>query len=133
METYGLQDAAKLARCHPDTLRKLACAGVVPATKVGRPWLFPAQLFNEWIENRCRSITVPGAPTGTSGLAARLVARLAQRTARKPRSSSESLPTGCGDSADSEIVAPSRGARLQSAGSRTHPGPAAATGKSSAG
>src|SRR5207248_400064 len=48
-----------------------------------------------------------------------IAARLAQPTARKPRSSSESLPTGCGDSAESEIVAPSRGARLQSAGSRT--------------
>src|SRR5437588_3481003 len=131
METYGLREAAKLARCHPDTLRKLARAREVPATKIGREWVFSVQLLNDWIEERCRSITVPGAPTGTSGLAARLAARLAQRTARKPRSSSESLPTGCGDSADSEIVAPSPGARLQSAGSRTHPGPAAATGKSS--
>src|SRR5207248_2505573 len=104
METYGLQDAAKLARCHPDTLRKLARAREVPATKVGREWLFSAQLFHDWINTRCRSIAVTEAPTGGSALVARLAARLAQRTARKPRSSSESLPTGCGDSADSEIV-----------------------------
>jgi excisionase family DNA binding protein len=54
METYGLRDAARLARCHPDTLRKLAHAGIVPATKIGRPWLFPIHLFNQWIENQCR-------------------------------------------------------------------------------
>src|SRR5438105_2628167 len=128
METYGLQDAARLARCHPDTLRKLACAGAVPATKIGRAWIFPAHLFNDWINTRCRSITVTEAPTGGSGLAVKLAARLVQRTARKPRILSEFFPTACGDSADSETVAPSRGARLQSAGSRTHPRPAAATG-----
>src|SRR5689334_12858671 len=110
METYGLAEAAKVARCHPDTLRKLARAREVPATKIGREWVFPVHLLNDWIDARCRSFDVPAAPTGGSALAARLAAQLAQRTDKRPRSLRGCSPTVSGDSAGSETAAPSRGA-----------------------
>src|SRR5438132_14432915 len=58
--TLGLEEAARLARCHPDTLRKLAKARVVPATKIGREWVFHREVFQEWIDGPGRSI-VPHA------------------------------------------------------------------------
>src|SRR5215471_18085966 len=55
MITLGLEEAAKIVRCHPDTLRKLAVAREVPSTKIGREWLFLADQLEEWLRGRCRS------------------------------------------------------------------------------
>lgn len=54
MRTLDLDEAAALAKCHPDHLRKLAVNGQVPATKVGRSWVFVEELFHEWLLARCR-------------------------------------------------------------------------------
>src|SRR5256885_346958 len=114
--TFGLEEAARLARCHPDTLRKLAAAREVPGTKVGREWVFSAQLFQEWLDNRCRSIDVPGARSGGSALGARLAAQLERQTARRPRRSSRSSRRGSGGSNGSRTVVPVPGTKPPSAG-----------------
>lgn len=56
MGTLNLEEAAELTKCHPSTLRRMAAARQVPATKVGRAWIFSARLLLEWIEERCRDI-----------------------------------------------------------------------------
>jgi excisionase family DNA binding protein len=53
MERYTLEQAAEIASCHKDTLRKLAAAGEVPATKIGRRWVFDKKKFDRWIGDRC--------------------------------------------------------------------------------
>lgn len=50
MSTLRLQAAAERCGCHPDTLRKLAHAREVPATKIGRAWVFPISLLDAWLE-----------------------------------------------------------------------------------
>jgi excisionase family DNA binding protein len=78
--TLDVHQAAKIAKCHPDTLRKMAADRLVPATKIGRAWVFPAKQFLQWIELRCpRVVTPPGSLLGGSTLAARLAARRTQR------------------------------------------------------
>lgn len=44
-----VDEAAARAKCHPDTMRKLAAAREVPATKIGRRWVFPEHLLQEWM------------------------------------------------------------------------------------
>ena len=44
------EEAAKLLRIHPKTLRRNARRGEIPATRVGRLWRFRASLLNEWLE-----------------------------------------------------------------------------------
>jgi excisionase family DNA binding protein len=53
--TLDLDQAAGLCKCSTRLLRQLASAGVIPATKVGRKWVFPARLLQEWIEERSRA------------------------------------------------------------------------------
>jgi len=53
MDRYTLQQAADSALCHPDTLRKLAAAREVPATKIGRRWVFDRKQFDRWLRDRC--------------------------------------------------------------------------------
>lgn len=55
MSTLDILQAAYVAKCHPDTLRKMAKAGDVPATKIGRAWVFPEALLHGWIEKRARA------------------------------------------------------------------------------
>jgi excisionase family DNA binding protein len=40
LETIGLEDAARLLRLAPSTLRKRAAAGRLPGAKIGRQWVF---------------------------------------------------------------------------------------------
>jgi len=44
------EEAAKLLRIHPKTLRRNARRGEIPATRVGRLWRFRASVLNEWLE-----------------------------------------------------------------------------------
>lgn len=40
METLDLKGAAAVLHCHPETLKTWARSNVIPATKVGRAWIF---------------------------------------------------------------------------------------------
>jgi hypothetical protein len=40
METFDLEHAAQFLKLHPEELRRRAKAGVVPAAKVGKRWVF---------------------------------------------------------------------------------------------
>jgi excisionase family DNA binding protein len=44
------EEAAKLLRIHPKTLRRSARLGEIPATRIGRLWRFRASVLNEWLE-----------------------------------------------------------------------------------
>jgi excisionase family DNA binding protein len=44
------EEAARLLRIHPKTLRRNARRGEIPATRVGRLWRFRASVLNEWLE-----------------------------------------------------------------------------------
>jgi excisionase family DNA binding protein len=84
--TIGLDGAAQLLRCNPDTVRKLAKAGELPGTKVGRSWVFYTDSLIEWLNARIEAGTASrGDPmrTGVSSLAARLANQRAQRIALK--------------------------------------------------
>lgn len=43
MITIGLAEAAKLLRCSPSTVQQKAAAKEIPATKIGRAWVFVAE------------------------------------------------------------------------------------------
>jgi excisionase family DNA binding protein len=46
MITIGLDEAAKILRCSESTVQQKAAAKEIPATKVGRAWVFiPDDLF----------------------------------------------------------------------------------------
>ena len=44
------EEAAKLLRIHPKTLRNKARCGVIPGVQVGRLWRFRASALNEWLD-----------------------------------------------------------------------------------
>lgn len=77
--TIGLEEAGKLLRCSPDTVRKMAKAGEIPGTKVGRAWVFYTEQLLEWVAARCRAGPPQRSLDGGSALASRLAARLAAR------------------------------------------------------
>lgn len=101
MNTYGLREAATIARVHYQTLRKMAALGQAPATKIGRAWVFPCHLFDSWIENKCLSTSEKDRPTGgakVQSLAERIEKRRAQKIAKMQRNSRSANETDCGDS-----------------------------------
>jgi excisionase family DNA binding protein len=53
--TLDLNQAADVCKCSTGLLRQLASAGAIPATKVGRKWVFPTRLLQEWLEERSRA------------------------------------------------------------------------------
>lgn len=84
--TLDVHEAARLMKCHPDTLRKMAADRQIPATKIGRAWAFSERLLLEWFEARCKT----GNPShgrddlsGRSVLATRLEAQLKQQNSEK--------------------------------------------------
>jgi excisionase family DNA binding protein len=114
MNTYDLIEAAKIARVHKDTLRKMAANGEVPGTKIGRSWIFPTHLFDSWIENKCLSTNEKDRPTGGSvsqSLASRLARRREQITATRQKSLSKESENDSGDSTSSGIARRSAGVR----------------------
>src|SRR5581483_1214208 len=111
-----VHQAAAEAKCHPDTLRKMAKAGEVPACKIGRAWVFAEELFQQWINARCLSTNVRPAESGGSGLAARLASQRARRIASKQQNSSSRSATDSGDIASSETVVRFPGHRQPSDG-----------------
>ena len=80
--TIGLEEAAALLRCHPETARRMAKAGEIPGAKIGRSWVFYRERLLEWIEARCQSGLTKGQTKedpmiGVNPLASRLAAKLA--------------------------------------------------------
>jgi excisionase family DNA binding protein len=52
-------EAAKLLDIHPETLRRMAVRGEVPALKVGRFWKYRASALDSWVSSRlnCPSLS----------------------------------------------------------------------------
>src|SRR5688572_16083486 len=101
MHTYDLNEAAKITKVHKDTLRKMAFKKEVPATKIGRRWVFPAHLLDAWIENKCLSTDEKAPLIGGArfqSLATRLASQRKQKTEIKPKNSSTESASDCGDS-----------------------------------
>jgi excisionase family DNA binding protein len=114
METYDINQAAAIAKVHPETLRKMAVDNKVPSTKIGRRRIFPKHLFDSWIENRCLSTDEKAQPSGGArfqSLATRLANQRKQQAEKTLKSSSTESVTDSGDST-------SLATRLQSAGAR---------------
>jgi excisionase family DNA binding protein len=83
-----LDEAAALTKCHRDTLCTLARERKVPSTKVGRKWVFPRDLLQVWIKERCQSpVRQAGIGTVQQTLAERL------RVSREQRIRDGVLPT----------------------------------------
>jgi hypothetical protein len=120
MSNLDIKEAAARAKCHPDTLRKLAAdlsnPDRPPGVKIGRPWVFPEELFQKWIDNQCLSINVQDHPSGGSALAAKLAVRRAQRIGKRQKSSRKSSRRDYGASASSATVLPFRGMRQPNGG-----------------
>ena len=116
MSTLDIHEAAALAKCHPDTMRKLMKAGEAPGTKVGRAWVVLTEEFEKWLGDKCRSTNASPVESGGSGLAARLARRRAQRIANERRSSNRPNESDSGDDTNSETVVLFRGRRQPSDG-----------------
>ena len=54
MKTLDIDELAVLLKVNPDTVRKMAARGEIPGTKVGKSWVFPEQLIEEWLLTRAR-------------------------------------------------------------------------------
>jgi len=96
-----VEQAAILLGVRPKTIRALAAGGVIPATKVGKPWRFDENLLREWLEVKsrenikiCLSTNVPALSSGRSdskSLGARLDDLLAKQTEPPPRSTKKNF------------------------------------------
>ena len=77
-------ECARRALCSSDHMRKMMLNGEAPGTKVGRRWIVAEELFQQWIDERCRAnLSKAGGIHNKQPLANRLATRLAQRrTAR---------------------------------------------------
>ena len=49
------EEAAELLGIHPETLRRMAVRGEVPALKVGRFWKYRASALDSWVSSRLNS------------------------------------------------------------------------------
>jgi len=48
-EILTLREAAAFLRCHPDTVKRRARAGELPASKIGRAWRFRRAELDAWL------------------------------------------------------------------------------------
>jgi excisionase family DNA binding protein len=64
--TLDLAEAAELCKCSRHRMRKLAGMGAIPATKIGRRWVFPTRLLQEWIDERSRANVTRGPYYGAT-------------------------------------------------------------------
>jgi len=94
LPTIGLTEAAALLRMSEDALMRKARAGIVPADKPGRQWVFVKADLLAWIRERmkaraCRSIAAPTLRTGgaaSNSTTERSASQLAQEIRQKRRS-----------------------------------------------
>jgi len=54
LRTLTLPQAAEFLKLHPQTVRKLALAGEIPAAKPGKCWVFVEQDLASWLRSRYR-------------------------------------------------------------------------------
>ena len=54
-EIMTAQEVAQYLRLSTATVYKLAQAGKIPATRVGRAWRFKRELLDEWIKQQSSS------------------------------------------------------------------------------
>jgi excisionase family DNA binding protein len=63
LESLRLEEvAAKMLGMHPDTLKKKAQRGEIPAFKPGKRWWFRASLLDAWVRSKLTSRQVPITP-----------------------------------------------------------------------
>jgi excisionase family DNA binding protein len=48
-DVLTLKEAAAFLRCSPDTVKRRARAGLLPASKIGRQWRFRRRDLDEWL------------------------------------------------------------------------------------
>jgi excisionase family DNA binding protein len=48
-DVLTLKEAAAFLRCSPDTVKRQARAGLLPASKIGRQWRFRRRDLDEWL------------------------------------------------------------------------------------
>ena len=48
------EEAAELLGIHPETLRRMAVRGYVPALKVGRFWKYRGSALDAWVASRLK-------------------------------------------------------------------------------
>lgn len=116
MTTLDIHQAAELAHCSPDHMRKLMKSGDAPGTKIGRAWVVSSAVFQKWLDDRCHFTAAQAARIGGYGLAERLAAQRAQRSAQKRKNSSASSQNAFGAETSSGIEAQSHGMRQPSGG-----------------
>lgn len=107
-----LNQAADRAGCSPDHLRKMMKARLAPGTKIGRNWIVPEEVLQQWIDQRCRSTAVPEALTGGSESEERLAARREQVIAARRSNLKKRCRNGSGADTNSATVLPFRSERL---------------------
>lgn len=49
MNTLDIHQAAALAKCHPETMRKMMKARVAPGARIGRKWIIDEPTLQEWL------------------------------------------------------------------------------------
>src|SRR6185295_5126293 len=52
MKTLDLREAAVFLKLHPQTIRRLALAGALPAAKPGKCWVFLEDDLANWLRSR---------------------------------------------------------------------------------
>ena len=62
MRTLDLKEAAALLKMHPQTVRRLAIKGELPAAKPGKCWLFVEDDLLAWV--RSRYVSARQVPAG---------------------------------------------------------------------
>ena len=89
--TLDAAQAAQLCKCSVRLLSRLAKTGVIPATKVGRSWVFSARLLQEWIDDRALANVSARAHIRASGgvtVTQALIANGGSRGSDQPKTSS---------------------------------------------
>jgi excisionase family DNA binding protein len=99
----GAQEVAAYLGCHIDTARRMLHDKRLPGVKVGRKWIVPTHVLEQWLTAQCHSTEDATHHTGGSRLAEKLADRLAQKIGRRRKSSSRSLPNASGERSGSEI------------------------------
>jgi hypothetical protein len=77
-------ECARRALCSSDHMRKMMLNGEAPGTKVGRRWIVAEEIFQQWIDERCRAnLSKVGGIHSKQTLAGRLQSSLPARLARR--------------------------------------------------